>query len=153
MKLAPDARGAHQNLAAVCDHEGCAEEAEAHRERAYRAAPLIITRAPKPRRRVLTLASAARANSPDRYLIPTSRYDRLVWFIAYADERLTPGEDYDVVFNAIADPDVAEGLRHRAEAFVARCGRPVLNRPERIALTARDQAAPPVRRRGGSRRA
>ncbi len=138
LKLAPGARGAHQNLAAVCDHEGREAEAEAHRESAYRAAPLIVTRAPSPRRRVLTLASAARANSPDRYLIPSARYDRLVWFIAYADGRLTPGADYDVVFNAIGDPDA--GLRDQVERFVARCERPVLNPPERIARTARDRA-------------
>ena len=140
LKLAPDHQGAHQNLAAVCDHEGREDEAEAHRERAYRRSPLIASRARNPRRRVLTLASAARANSPDAYLIPPTRYDRLVWFIAYADEALSPHHDYDVVFNAVGDPDAAAALNDRLAAFVARCGRPVLNRPERIAATARDNA-------------
>ncbi len=58
LALAPDHRGAHQNMAVVCDTQGLAEDAEAHRERAYRGAPLIVTRAARPRRRVLTLASA-----------------------------------------------------------------------------------------------
>ena len=140
LRLAPDNQGAHQNLAAVCDHEGREGEAEAHRERAYRVSPLIVARAPRPRRRVLTLASAARANSPDAYLIPPTRYDRLVWFIAYADEALSPREEYDVVFNAVGDPDAAADLNDRLAGFVARCNRPVLNRPERIAATARDNS-------------
>ncbi len=136
LKLNPDARAAHQNLAAVCDHEGRLEQAEAYRERAYRGAPLIVTRAHRRRRRVLTLASAGRANSPDRYLIPAARYDRLVWFLAYGDA--TPGRDYDVVFNAVADPDA--GLERQLQAFAAGNAKPMLNPPERIAATARDGA-------------
>jgi tetratricopeptide (TPR) repeat protein len=134
LKLDPDARGAHQNLAAVCDHEGRHEEAEAHRERAFRGRPLIATRAANPRRRVLTLASAGRANSPDRYLIPASRYDRLVWFLGYGEAEA----EYDVVFNAVADPDA--GLAERLAAFVAQNDKPLLNPPARIAATARDAA-------------
>jgi tetratricopeptide (TPR) repeat protein len=140
LALAPDAQGAHQNLAAICDHEGRREEAETHRERAYRAAPLIVTRAARPLRRVLTLASAARANSPDHYLIPTARYDRLTWFIGYADEARGDPQGFDVVFNAIADADVAAPTAANAAAFLARCGRPALNAPEKIARTARHEA-------------
>jgi hypothetical protein len=126
-------------LATVSDCEGRAEEAEAHRERAYRGAALLVTRTARPRRRVLTLASAERANSPDHYLIPAAHYDRLLWFIAYAGEAAGPGQDYDVVFNAIADADAAEPLHDRLADFAAQCGRPVLNPPERIARTARDR--------------
>jgi hypothetical protein len=138
LALQPASRGAHQNLATICEHEGFAEKAEAHRERAYRGAALIVTRAAQPRRRVLTLASAARANSPDRYLIPSTRYDRLTWFIAYADE---DPDAFDVVFNAIADPDAAALTSDKATAFLARCRKPALNPPEKIARTARDGAA------------
>ena len=138
LALAPEVRGAHQNLAAICDHEGRTDEAEAHRERAYRTAPLIVSRAVAPRRRVLTLASAARANSPDRYLIPAARYDRLIWFLAYAEG--PPGQDYDVAFNAFADADAAAAEALRLAAFAGTCDRPLLNPPERIALTARDGA-------------
>ena len=141
LALAPGHRGAHQNLAVVCDAQAQPEQAEVHREFAFRGAPLIVTRSARPRRRVLTLASAARANSPDRYLIPASRYDRLIWFVAYADEATDPGQSYDVVFNAIGDPDAAAPLNERLSDFAANCGRPVLNPPERIARTARDNAA------------
>jgi len=139
LALAPNAQGAHQNLATICDHEGRCEEAEAHRERAYRGKPLIITRAAHARRRVLTLASAARANSPDRYLIPPARYDRLTWFIDYADEARGDPQNFDVVFNAIADPDAAATAAAKAVAFLARCDRPSLNSPERIVRTARQE--------------
>ena len=138
LALQPEARGAHQNLAAICDHEGRVAEAEAHRERAYRAQPLIVTRAVAPRRRVLTLASAERANSPDRYLIPTARYDRLIWFLAYG--KGAPERDYDVIFNAFADADAATAQAPRLEAFACASGRPLLNPPARIARTARDGA-------------
>ena len=137
---APAAQGAHQNLSAICDHEGRYEEAEAHRERAYRAQPLIITRAVRARRRVLTLASGARANSPDRYLISPARYDRLTWFIDYADAARGDPQNFDVVFNAIADPDAAAPTAAKAAAFLARCGRPALNSPEKIARTVRCEA-------------
>jgi tetratricopeptide (TPR) repeat protein len=139
LALAPEARGAHQNLAAICDHEGRLAEAEAHRERAYRAAPLIVTRAAAPRRRVLTLASAERANSPDRYLIPASRYDRLIWFLAYAEG--APGQDYDVAFNALADADAAAPQAQRLADFARASDKPLLNPPDRIAATTRDGAA------------
>jgi tetratricopeptide (TPR) repeat protein len=138
LALAPEARGAHQNLAAICDHEGRFAEAEAHRERAYRAAPLIATRAAAPRRRVLTLASAERANSPDRYLIPADRYDRLIWFLAYDEGAL--GQDYDVAFNAFADADVAAAHALRLAEFAGASDKPLLNPPDRIARTTRDNA-------------
>jgi tetratricopeptide (TPR) repeat protein len=138
LRLAPDTRGAHQNLAAICDHEGREGKAEAHRERAYRGAPMIVTRAAAPRRRVLTLATAERANSPDRYLIPASRYDRLVWFLAYADGG--PGQGYDVAFNAFADADAAARHAGRLAAFARASDKPLLNPPDRIARTTRDKA-------------
>ena len=138
LALAPGARGAHQNLAAICDHEGRFAEAEAHRERAYRAAPLIVTCAAAPRRRVLTLASAERANSPDRYLIPAARYDRLIWFLAYAEG--APEQDYDVAFNAFGDADLAAAHALRLADFACASDKPLLNPPERIARTTRDNA-------------
>ncbi len=87
---------------------------------------------------MLTLASGERANSPDRYLIPASRYDRLVWFLAYAEG--APGEDYDVVFNAFADADAADRHYGRLDAFARASRKPVLNPPDRIARTTRDGA-------------
>jgi Flp pilus assembly protein TadD len=140
LALEPLSQGAHQNLAVIADCEGRPAEAEAHREAAYRGRPLIVTRARRPRRRVLTLASAARANSPDRYLIPPQRYDRLVWFPAYGADQPPDPCDYDVVFNAIADPS-ASAEAADAAAFAAGCGRPLLNRPETLARTAREAAA------------
>jgi tetratricopeptide (TPR) repeat protein len=138
LALSPNMRGAHQNLAAIADHEGRAAEAEAHRERAYRSAPLVVTRAPMSLRRVLTLASAERANSPDRYLIPASRYDRLIWFLAYANGPL--GQEYDVAFNAFGDADAASSQAARLADFARACDKPLLNPPDRIARTARDKA-------------
>jgi hypothetical protein len=137
LRLDPNSRPAHQNLAAVCEHEDDSQAAEAHRERAFRGAAVIVTRAPAPRRRVLTLASGARANSPDGYLIPADRYDRYVWMLAYGG---APPRDYEVVFNAVADADAAAALAPRLAACLADNDRPLMNPPERIAATARDRA-------------
>jgi Tfp pilus assembly protein PilF len=139
LALDPEHQGALQNLAAICDHEGLREDAEAHRARAYRGRALIVERSPQPRRRVLTLASAGRANSPDRQLIPAARYERMLWFLGHAEA--PPPGDYDVVFNAVADADAARALADRLASFTQSCARTVLNPPERIALTSRDAAA------------
>jgi len=139
LALVPNHQGAWQNLAAICDHEGLLDEAQAHRERAYRGRALIVERSNNPVRRVMTIASAQRDNAPDRYLIPAARYDRLLWFAAYGDA--PPTTDCDVVFNAVADADCASALSLRLALFTQSCGRPVLNPPERVALTARDAAA------------
>jgi Flp pilus assembly protein TadD len=140
LALDPHSQGAHQNLAIIDDCEGRAKQAEAHREAAYRGRALIVTRSRAPRRRVLTLASAARANSPDQYLIPSSRYDRLIWFLAYGGEAAPDPADYEVVFNAVAEPAASVEVA-AAAAFAQRCKRPLVNPPEHLARTARDKAA------------
>ena len=86
---------------------------------------------------MLTLASGSRANSPDRYLIPPARYDRFVWMIGYGE---AAPREYDVVFNAVADADAAAALPSTLSAFCAGNDRALLNPPERIAATARDNA-------------
>jgi tetratricopeptide (TPR) repeat protein len=138
LTLDPRHQGALQNLAAICDHLGEVAQADAFRDRAYRGRALIVERAGNPRRRVLTLASAGRANSPDRMLTPVARYDRLIWFPAYADG--VPREPYDVVFNAVADADAAAALESKIAAFAAQTHAPILNPPARIARTARAAA-------------
>jgi hypothetical protein len=45
--------------------------------------------------------------------------------------------EYDVVFNAIGEPDIAALFAERLQGFVSRCARPVLNPPEMVALTQR----------------
>ncbi len=44
---------------------------------------------------------------------------------------------FDLLFNAIGEPDIAHPLTQRLDNFVEACGRPVLNRPAAVARTQR----------------
>ena len=134
--------GAHQNLAGICAREGQPEAARRHRDLAYGARNLITIPAARPIRQVLVLASTEAANSPDRYLLPSDRYSRHVWFMDYArDGQFQVLPRYDVVFNAIADPDCAAATLDELHRFARAAPRPLLNPPDRIARSARSLAA------------
>jgi len=134
--------GAHQNLAGICAREGRPDEARRHRDLAYGARCLITIPAARPIRNVLVLASTEAANSPDRYLLPAHRYSRHLWFIDYAKaEQFQALPRYDVVFNAIADPDCAAAKLDALQRFARAAPAPLLNPPDRIARSARPLAA------------
>ena len=139
--LDPDEIGAHRNLALIEAKEGRVEEAKLLRDRAYGACNLYAMRSAKPIRNVLVLAGSDHGNSPDRYLLPIQRYSRYIWFVEYAnDKQFSDLPRFDVVFNAIADPDGAAVGAPVVEKFLRDCGRPVLNPPDKIARTARNLA-------------
>jgi len=142
LKLDPHLLVAHQNLAAIFAREGREDEARRHRDLAYGTRNLFVSAAPEPLQRVLVLMSADAGNTPDRYLLPADRYSRIRWFIEYAREaQFAALPDYDVVFNAIADPDLTARTAPNVAAFLQTCARPVLNPPDRISRTSRDQTA------------
>lgn len=77
-------------------------------------------------------------NIPYEGLLSAEKSQRIKYIIDYADEaedsRLPP---YDLVFNAIGEPDVAVPLTARLTHFLAHCSRPVMNLPETVARTRR----------------
>jgi tetratricopeptide (TPR) repeat protein len=135
----PDCLAAHQSLAGLLGDAGDAVAARRHRDAAYSRRNLFVETAPTPLARVLILTTAESGNVPFRFLLPKDRYTRLSWFIQYA----TPGQalpPYDVVFNAIGDPDFAGPTAANVGAFLGACRAPVLNDPARVAATARHRA-------------
>jgi tetratricopeptide (TPR) repeat protein len=137
----PDLIAAHQSLAGLLAEAGEAEAARRHRDRAYRQCNLFVEPAAEPEARVLILSTADGGNVPFRHLLPKDRYTRLTWFVEYA----TPGQaaelpPYDVVFNAIGDPDLAGPTAANVEAFRQACRTPWLNGPEAVMRTARHRA-------------
>jgi tetratricopeptide (TPR) repeat protein len=137
LELDPDMVVAHQNLAALLDERGEAEEARAHRDQVYGRQNLFIEPARASERTVLILTTAASGNVPHRDLLPRQRYTRLNWFIEYA----SPGQalpPHDAVFNAIGDADLAGPADAPMRAFLASSPLPVINHPDRVALTKRD---------------
>ncbi|MFI4933431.1 MAG: tetratricopeptide repeat protein [Caulobacterales bacterium] len=102
---------------------------------------LVISAAPSAPR-VLVLSTTAGANIPDRYLLPTSRYSRLIWHVGYATEaQMRTLPPFDVVFNAIGDQDLAGPTAANVARFVSLCPARVFNHPARIERTRRHQTA------------
>jgi len=137
LELDPDMAAALQNLAALCDNRGDAEEAAALRERVYGRQCLFVHPAPQPERTVLVLTTSASGNIPHKDLLPRARFTCVDWFIEYAEE----GQDlpaFDAVFNAVGDADLAGPTRAPIDAFLARCPLRVINAPAKVALTARN---------------
>ncbi len=136
----PDYVDAHVNLSAVLLKTGRADEARAHRELAYRRQCLFTRASGTAERAVLILFDAGRGNINLGHLFSPVRNDVIDWMIAFA----APGQAdalpaFDLVFNAMGDPDMAGSVVALASSFIATCGKPVLNRPEAVAATARDK--------------
>ncbi len=143
LKVHPELATAHQNLAAILVAEGQTDEAERHRTRAYGLQRVFIEPVSEPRRQLLILCSGrASGNVPFDTLLGDRTASRIKYAIDYADEaedaQLPP---FDLVFNAIGEPDIAEPLTQRIEKLTQRCGRPVLNRPDAVARTSRHRTA------------
>ncbi|CAG4911530.1 tetratricopeptide repeat protein [Paraburkholderia saeva] len=137
----PDLAMAHQNLAAVYDATGNATEARVHRAHAYRLQRIYVEPADNAPRKVLILCTGnAAGNVPFDTLLPPTVSYRIKYAIDYAgdaeDAQLPP---FDLVFNAVGEPDIAEPLAPRLERFVQRCSRPLLNLPAAVAKTRRDR--------------
>jgi tetratricopeptide (TPR) repeat protein len=130
---------AHMNLTSIYMETGRTAEAETCREQAYRSQRIFIEEEGVPLRRVLILyAGKASGNIPFELLLPTATCCRIKYVIDYAAE----SEDeslpyYDLVFNAIGEPDIAVSLADRLQRFVRRNPGPLLNPPDVVALTQR----------------
>ncbi|MEW6345938.1 MAG: hypothetical protein AB1704_35300 [Pseudomonadota bacterium] len=147
LTLDPTVATACQNLAAIHAGAGRLAEADAWRERAYRLQRVFVEQAPGQTRRVLILcAGGAAGNVPFDALLPGAVNCRIKYAIDYADDtedaQLPP---FDLVFNAIGEPDVAGPLAARLERFATRLkshpaacdARVLLNAPAAVARTAR----------------
>ncbi|TDY53320.1 glutathione synthase/RimK-type ligase-like ATP-grasp enzyme [Paraburkholderia rhizosphaerae] len=141
LAIEPDLAIAHQNFAAVLDMLERPDDAQQHRSRAYSLQRVFVEAAEHATHRVLILcAGRTSGNVPFDTLLPASRSYRIKYAIDCASEV----EDlqlpcYDLVFNAIGEPDVAQPLLNRVEMFARRSGRPLLNRPAAIMQTQRNR--------------
>ncbi|HAT33019.1 MAG TPA: hypothetical protein DCW29_19900, partial [Janthinobacterium sp.] len=89
-------------------------------------------------RTVLLLLDAGKGNIPFTDLLPAADNNLLEWMIEYAtEEQFRQLPPYDVVFNAIGEPDVTARTAPAVARFLAGCSKPVLNAPAAVARTAR----------------
>jgi tetratricopeptide (TPR) repeat protein len=119
-----------------------------------------------PQARILIVCGSDRGDVATRFLLDPRRFERIYLVLARPGgsvpdalpprDRLPP---FDLIFNSIADPDRGAAYLKTAAALCRSLGRPVLNPPERIAHTRRDDVAerlagipglvvPPTRRVG-----
>jgi hypothetical protein len=141
LEVEPGQVVASQTLAAVLERRGESAAAQAVLDAAYARRSLFLEPAQDSPFTVLVLATQTSGNIPYRHIMPPARYSRLVWYMEHArEEELAALTAYDVVLNAIGDPDLAGPSRAPVERFLARCGRPVLNLPDKVARTHRHLA-------------
>jgi tetratricopeptide (TPR) repeat protein len=140
LRLDPAMVAAHRNLAAILEQEGRLAEALRHRDDAYRRQSVFVEEAPTPQLRVLLLAASGYGNVPIDELLPRATTTRITWFIDYAKEddaaRLP---SFDLVFNAVGDPDMVGPLPPAAARWLERPAQPLLNPPAVVARTRRDR--------------
>jgi hypothetical protein len=133
---------AHRGLARVLFAMGDEEQAERHlREGTAREA--IVTspyRGEKEPIRVLLLVSARGGNIPTEQLLDDRAQAISALYVEgwNADIVLPP---HDLVFNAIGDADLCEGALARAEEILRCTPAPVINRPEAVRATTRENNA------------
>jgi hypothetical protein len=143
LMLAPDFAVAHQNLAAIHSDRGEIAEADSCRQRAYAIQRVFIEPVEAPTRQLLILCVGRNSgNVPFETLLSSGQSGRIKYVIDFAAEE----EDaqlprFDLVFNAIGEPDVALPLASRLGRFAARCDRPFLNDPVAIGRTQRHRLA------------
>ncbi len=138
LALDPTLVAANQNLAALLEEQRRYDEARHYRDIAFSQQSVFVEQASSPEAlTVLVLSASAAGNVPIDFLLPPNRYTRIKWFIEYAPTEPLP--EFDIVFNALGDSDVAARALAAASRFLEACDKPVLNHPSQIPRTTRDQ--------------
>jgi len=131
----------YQNMVVIHAHFERPELAEICRARAYQIQRVFIDPIMNPLRRLLILCvGRTKGNIPYEVLLSAETSERIKYIIDYADDSEdTQLPAYDLVFNAIGEPDVAAPLQSRLARFLKICNRPVINHPDMVARTQRHQ--------------
>ncbi|MFC4274808.1 tetratricopeptide repeat protein [Achromobacter aloeverae] len=114
--------------------------------RAYRRQPAFIAAKAIRRRTVLVLCTNERANLPFHHLVRPG-FNRLVrWIMELGVAGIGRGRSrklppYDVIFNVISDADRGAPCRAEQARFMATDPGPILNPPDRIEHTRRENTA------------
>lgn len=142
LAIDPQEPDANQNMAFMLLGTGHADEAKQHLDRAYVKRSLSIEYAADPIRTVLLLLTAKKGNVPGHaieFLFPTDINTRVHWVIETADDdQIDDLPTYDLVFNAMGDPELIGDSIKPLSQFAEVCGKPLLNHPGKVAHTARN---------------
>lgn len=128
----------HMNLASIFEARGDVAAVKKHRDAVYGSKAVYVDHASDPRMTVLVLWGAGLGNIPIEHLLPRRSVTRIVCVIEYAwPEALARLPDYDLVFNAIGDPDVMDPVGEPMARFLQTCSKPLINPAHAVARTAR----------------
>ncbi len=138
--IEPQQVEANQLMASTLLQSGDREGAKRHLDRAHRKQSVDIEYATDPVRTVLLLWTRKPGNVPTiEFLFPTTINNRVNWVIESAQDDQTDNlPDYDLVFNAMGDPDLVGESLGPVSRFAASCEKPLLNHPTNVARTARN---------------
>jgi tetratricopeptide (TPR) repeat protein len=140
LRLRPGHAVASQTLSSLLERRGEHAQAAAVLDAAYRSQSLFREPGRQARMTVLVLATTSSGNVPYRFLMPPRLYGRLVWYMEHARlDEIDRAGPYDVVFNAIGDPDLAAPSAPAVRQFLSACSKRVLNRPDAVERTRRDR--------------
>lgn len=148
LAIQPDDITAQLGLAEALEWAYQPEEAQRHRAKATRRQGLLIERSlgGPAEARILLICSSGRCDVPLPFVIDRRRFDRISLFLQGDPESDRRGAaliaelpPFDVVFNAIADPDRGEPFLTEAAELCTGLGRATLNPPEALARTRRDR--------------
>ena len=131
-------------IGAIQQKLGDDDAAQAAYAAAAQIEPLIRRRAIKqpPDFRVLALYAPFAGNTPAEYLFKNATYDADTLALFDGSEAdLAPLGEFDIVVNLISDADQAQTELPLAAQLVAWLGKPVVNDPDRIRRTTRDEVA------------
>ena len=143
LMLDPELPCAHQNLANLLQANGRNEEARRHLDLAFSKQWFTCEASAAPAATVLLSCLSGIGNTPIDTLLPAERFTRIKYFVDYARSNqpaaLDKLPDYQLIFNAIGDPDAIDEMDPRLLAILKHKHRVVLNPPEKIARTRRDR--------------
>ena len=137
-----------ETLASILDDLGRRPEALAVRNRQARAQGLSRAGPARGAARVLVLGGVGAGHVPVRYLLDTGVLETLSLGMLSPDQADAPLgaaaiealQSADLVFSTLGDIDRDGGQLAAARALCARLGKPVINPPDAIARTGRDNA-------------
>ena len=140
LAIEPQQIEANQNMALILLQKGARDEAKQHLDRASAGQAVNIEYAANQIRTVLILWTTQMGNLPTtEFLFPATVNTRVYWVIGSdRDDQSDNLPDHDLVFNAMGDPDLIGESIGPVTRFAQVCAKPLLNHPEKVARTARN---------------